>query len=264
MLKLESGQYLGLTKRRFDVDGVVISEIEYHQKVSEGWHYHQNKHLTLIVKGGNTERRQRAEIPLGPGALIVYNSGELHRNLNTLYPSQNINIEIEDCFFAAYSLAPSLFEDLPAEHPVLKLSTLKAYWECISNEAPSVATVHAILLDLLCLRRSEKAPDAQSRWVRLLKEVIHDRWNETLSLKELAAIAGVHPVTISKNFRKHFSCSLGEYMRQVKIEQSLRLIKQAHLSLTDIALQCGFADQSHFTRTFKAIVGFLPKEFKKL
>ena len=97
-----------------------------------------------------------------------------------------------------------------------------------------------------------------------MKEVIHDRWDEKLTLKELSAAAGVHPVTISKNFPKHFSCSLGEYMRRVKVEKSVRLIRQKHATLTEIALRCGFADQSHFIRTFKAATGFLPKEFRKL
>jgi len=53
-------------------------------------------------------------------------------------------------------------------------------------------------------------------------------------------------------------------MRRVKIDKSLHLIKQQHATLTEIALRCGFADQSHFIRTFKAATGFLPKEFKKV
>ncbi|MEW6737177.1 MAG: helix-turn-helix domain-containing protein [Acidobacteriota bacterium] len=42
------------------------------------------------------------------------------------------------------------------------------------------------------------------------------------------------------------------------------MIKNSQMSLTEIALHCGFADQSHFTRNFKEITGFLPKEFRKI
>jgi AraC family transcriptional regulator len=42
------------------------------------------------------------------------------------------------------------------------------------------------------------------------------------------------------------------------------MLKNTRLSLTEIAYTCGFADQGHFTRTFKAATGFLPKTFRKI
>ncbi len=63
----------------------------------------------------------------------------------------------------------------------------------------------------------------------------------------MATIIGVHPVTISKYFPRYFSCTLGEYMRKLKIEKSLSLIKSPGNSLTNVAYACGFFDQSHFT-----------------
>ena len=264
MLTLDSGQYLGLTKRKYHAEGVVISETEYHRRVFEGWHFHKNKHLTLIVNGGTSEQRKHTQVDAFPGTVIIYNSGELHRNLNTLHPSKNINFEIEDLFFANHSLEPASFENLSPEHPELKLSTLRAYRECLSDDAQSVIAIHSIFLNLLSPNRRQKMIHGYPPWVRRVKDLIHDRWDERLSLKDLSRAAGVHPVTISKNFSRYFSCSLGEYMRRVKIEKSLRLIKQQDATLTEIALRCGFADQSHFIRTFKAATGFLPKEFKKV
>jgi AraC family transcriptional regulator len=125
MLNLESGEYLGSARKKFDAEGVLISEVEYHQRVFEGWHYHKNNHLTLILSGGNREQRKHAEIHAYPGSILIYKSGELHRNINTVHPSTNINIEIEDSFFANYSLKPALFENLTDEHPGLKLASLK-------------------------------------------------------------------------------------------------------------------------------------------
>jgi AraC family transcriptional regulator len=102
------------------------------------------------------------------------------------------------------------------------------------------------------------------QWVSLLQEILNDRWNEQLTLNELCTLTQVHPVTISKNFTKYFTCTLGEYMRKLKIDRSIRLIKNQNLSLTDIAFECGFADQSHFIRTFKELTGWLPKKFQQL
>lgn len=264
MLNLECGEYLGSTRRKYDAVGVVISEIEYHEKVFEGWHFHQNRHITFIVSGGNREQRKHAEVEASPGAVMIYNSGELHRNLNTLHPSKNINIEVDDGFFANNLLDPSSFQTLSTEDPELRLSALKAYRECLVDDDNSILAIHAILLNLLGESRPARMCQERPPWVRRVKDAIHDRWEEKLSLKELSSVAGVHPVTISKSFPKYFACSLGDYIRRVKIEKSLCLIKQKHTTLTEIAFRSGFADQSHFIRTFKAATGFLPKEFKKL
>ena len=264
MLNLESGEYLGVARRKYDAEGVLISEVEYNQRVFEGWHDHKNKHLTLLVTGGNKEQRKHAELRAYPGEVLIYNSGELHRNINTLHPSLNINIEFEDFFFKNYSLDPALFDNLSPDHPNLKLAVLKAYRECLSNDAQRIMAIHSVLLNLLSLRRQGKMINQHPPWVPRVKEVIHERWNERLSLKELSLAVGVHPVTISKSFSRYFFCSPGEYMRRAKIEKSVCLIKQTQIPLTEIAHRCGFSDQSHFIRTFKAVTGFLPKEFRNL
>jgi AraC family transcriptional regulator len=100
-------------------------------------------------------------------------------------------------------------------------------------------------------------------WLKKVHEMLHDSWNKKLTLTDLARESSVNPITISKHFHKYFSCTLGEYMRKLKIEKSLAIIKNS-TSLTDVAYLCDFADQSHFIRTFKHLTGFLPKEYKRL
>jgi AraC family transcriptional regulator len=95
-------------------------------------------------------------------------------------------------------------------------------------------------------------------------ELLNDNWNSEISLSDLAFVANVHPKTISKHFPRYFNCTLGEYRRIIKVDKSLSLIKTSNLSLTEIAYECGFYDQSHFTATFKYMTGFRPKEFQKI
>jgi len=101
-------------------------------------------------------------------------------------------------------------------------------------------------------------------WILQLKTLLLDRWDETPALEELSLILGVHPVTISRYFPLYFNCSLGEYMRKIKIEKAIQMIQTRQMPLTAIAHACGFFDQSHFTRTFKQVTGFLPKQFQQL
>lgn len=99
MIQLKAGRYLGHNKRSWDVNGVLVSETEYHDTVFEGWHCHENNHITLILQGGNQEQRKNKEFESVPGEVVTYAREELHRNLNTAHPSRNINVEITNGFF---------------------------------------------------------------------------------------------------------------------------------------------------------------------
>ena len=110
------------------------------------------------------------------------------------------------------------------------------------------------------MERFEKSPF----WVKSLNELLNDCWNENPNLQDLSQILNLNPITISKHFPKYFGCTLGEYMRRIKINRSLSLIQSKNTNLTEISFQCGFSDQSHFIRTFKNQTGFLPKQFQKL
>jgi AraC family transcriptional regulator len=124
------------------------------------------------------------------------------------------------------------------------------------------------MIELLLLRliatAGRRVTEQQPAWVSLLNAYLHEHTDAPTSLAGLATLAGLHPVTLSRQFPRYFSCTLGEYKRKLKIERSLSLIKKTGTSLTDVAYDCGFYDQVHFTRNFKALNGILPKAFRNL
>src|SRR5690606_35763274 len=146
MIQLNGGRYLGSNKRSWNANGVLVSETEYHSKVFEGWHYHENSHITLILQGGNSEQRKNREYEAVPGEILFYNSGELHRNINTKHPSRNINVEIEDSFFSQYKLDITSINNTKANSANAKFALLKAYKECLANDEHSQETIHGLLL----------------------------------------------------------------------------------------------------------------------
>jgi AraC-like DNA-binding protein len=110
---------------------------------------------------------------------------------------------------------------------------------------------------------SHKTPD----WVKGLKELIQDQidTNLSLTLKDLSKDLDVNPSYISREFSKHFdNLSYGDYIRKLRIERAIELLKTATYTLTEIAYLTGFSDQSHFTRIFKQQTGRTPSEYKKI
>ncbi|HMF71536.1 MAG TPA: AraC family transcriptional regulator [Flavitalea sp.] len=258
MIRLERTAYLGTNRRSFSLDGIVVSETEYTKTVSEDWHYHVNNHITYILQGGNREQRKNDEAQVLPGKLLIYPSGLPHRNLNTAYPSKNINLEVDDEFLLRHNLIFSISSSVD-----LKFLLLKIYKECVISDNDSKASIQALVLNIFESLR-EGHEHISPKWVGVIAEVLHDRWNENVSLAELSHELKLHPVTVSKNFPKHFNCTLGEYSRKIKIDRAISLIRQSNRLLTEIALECGFFDQSHFIKTFKHITGFTPQQYRRL
>jgi AraC family transcriptional regulator len=98
--------------------------------------------------------------------------------------------------------------------------------------------------------------------LRRARELLHDRFLETLSLSEIAGHAGVHPVHLARTFRKYYRCSIGEYQRRLRVEHASRQIINSSRSLAAVAVDAGFADQAHFCRVFKNYTGLTPSKFR--
>ncbi|NML40770.1 helix-turn-helix transcriptional regulator [Chitinophaga sp. G-6-1-13] len=259
MEQLSSGTFLGKNKINYHLSGIILSETVYHAAVSEDWHHHANPHCSLVLEGGNLEHRRFSQQEVLPGKLVRYAAGEEHRNLLTLHPSRNLNLEVEPAFWRAYGLPESSWDSLP-EH-ALQLAILNLYKEC--TLLPGHDTLaHAILLQHW--GAPVKAGKGTPAWVAQLQQLLHDRWDAPLSLHLLAEEIGIHPVTLSKYFPVYFHGTMAEYLRKIKVGKSLALVRDKKQSLTAIALQCGFFDQSHFIRNFKQYTGYLPGAFRKL
>ena len=87
---------------------------------------------------------------------------------------------------------------------------------------------------------------------------------KTGRLYDSANEANIHPVHLSREFSRHFHTHLGDYLRLVKVQRAMTLLGEPERLLTEIAFECGFADQSHFIRSFRAYYGMTPLEYRRL
>jgi AraC family transcriptional regulator len=92
--------------------------------------------------------------------------------------------------------------------------------------------------------------------------MIKARFLEHLTLSDIAADVGVHPVTLAREFRHHYQCTVGEIIRRERIGFACRELLSSGKPLADVAISSGFYDQSHFARTFKKTVGITPTQYR--
>ena len=99
-------------------------------------------------------------------------------------------------------------------------------------------------------------------WLKQAKDLIHARFAENLTLEQIASEVGVHPIHLASVFRQKYLCTVGEYIRGLRIEYACREIERGELPLALIALEAGFANQGHFSSTFKRLTGFTPVAYR--
>ncbi len=81
--------------------------------------------------------------------------------------------------------------------------------------------------------------------------MIHERYAEPLVVTDMAAQVGMSRSQFGRVFRKLFGLSPRDYLTSVSVNAAAHLLSETELKTTEIALQSGFYDHSHFTREFK-------------
>ncbi|ADB38221.1 helix-turn-helix transcriptional regulator [Spirosoma linguale] len=260
MVELQKGHYLSETNRIYPADDVLVGLTTY-QKVlgTSTLHSHRNPHLSFVLKGTMQVRRKTLfSDRTAPEQISFMHGQEVHQVTPLSQFCKNINLELEASFFRRYDLNEQIIaENIRKNGPANGLLMVRLYKELIHLDDSFNESVQMLLLAAASgwLKTESTLPG----WLFQVRELLHDRWQETISLTEIAHIARVHPVTMSRYFLRYFGTSLGEYRRRVKIERAIGLLTTTNRPLAEIAYRCGFSDQSHFIRAFKEQTGLLPK-----
>lgn len=108
-------------------------------------------------------------------------------------------------------------------------------------------------------------PNISTLQIKRLKYVlsfIEDHYSEQISLEAMAEIAGLSPRYFCKFFRKMTQYTPTEYLNYYRIECACEQLAQMQLSITEVALNCGFNDISYFIKAFHKAKGITPKQYK--
>ena len=137
--------------------------------------------------------------------------------------------------------------------------------ELRGGDAFSPLVVQGLSLEIAALfaREAVRRDDPVPAWLRKTRAQI-EADPCTCSLHALARDAGRHPATLARGFRAAFGLSVGEYARRARLRTAVRLLEATGWTLADIALECGFCDQAHLTRSFKAAYGIAPSALASL
>lgn len=255
--------------RRMTIAGSILKEGVYDAGIELPIHAHERPNYCLVFKGACTERLGSRVIDFKPQTLGYLALGDAHSLRTSRAPVHCFGIEpatalVERLRECSLEIKNSVYmQDGPATDLVMKL-----YREFYLADDASPLAIEALLLELLVeAARRQSPPSAEKRlprWLRQTEELLRASFSDPLQLAAVAEAVGVHPVHLAREFRRHYKCTAGEYVRRLRIESARRELAQSQASLAVIALAAGFSDQSHLTREFKRMTGYTPLQYRNL
>jgi len=229
-------------------------------------HCHEHTNIALVLRGVFLETVNERPCEIDFYSLILRPGGEPHANRYEKTDACCLIIEVQPQRLEMIREVSSVLDS--AAHirkswvPIL---TSKVYREFRTSDSVSSLVIESLLLDLLSrAARYELAGDStpSPRWLRQARSMIHEEFARPLSLSCIADSVGIHPAHLARTFRRRYRCTVGEYVRRLRLDRAATELLESDKTLAEIALDCGFYDQSHFTHAFKLHHGMTPFDFR--
>lgn len=160
---------------------------------------------------------------------------------------------------------PDLFErPTRFHHAEIAALARRIHAELRAPDPTTPMAAQGMALEMLALAsRAEPIPDdGPPAWLVRARAILDEAFREGPRIGDVAVEVDVHPARLSRAFRRHYRCSIGEYVRSRRLDWAARELRRRDRTLAEIAQRAGYADQSHFTRAFKRAMGVPPGEYR--
>ena len=261
---LQTGKFYGKTQRRFESGGIVLSEITHACGRKLPRHTHESAYFGLLLAGSYSEKCTQRVAEYDPFTMGFHPPALTHSDEVGMCGSQMFCIELRDSYLnrtRPFLTAPQFVPDLCASEVTwLGLRLYRSF----AGETLDVVELSELCADMLERVSGSRICDDNSNppWLDRALELLHQSFRQSLTLEEIAAQVGIHPIHLSRVFRKRHGCTMAEFMNRLRVQFACRLLADGWADLAKVAADAGFADQSHLGRVFKSCTGQTPSRFR--
>lgn len=250
-----------------------VSTASYSADWHSTLHTHPCAELFFITGGRGYLRLSDHSVPITTGDVITVNSNVEHTEVS----SDKLSLEyIVLGIDGLEALSGDTGEDgysivhfqSNSEQLLFYLNNLLKE---IESKQPAYNTVCQDLLEvvlLLLMRRSEftvtfvPSSHKSSREAAIVRRYIDNHFKETLTLDDLAAVAHVSKYYLSHSFRRAYDTSPINYLLSCRIQESLYLLTETDMTLSEMSQLLGFSSPSYFSQSFRRLQGISPMQYR--
>ncbi len=252
----------------------LLPYLECRRSTNSGRHYREHTHSAFSVGAideGSVSFKVGSELgTLAPGELVLIDPDVLHycnpsgpglRNYYVLYLAKPWCAEVQNSLWGAEAFRPVracvLRDRAVYDRFVAAMELLLGAGELLEKEQ----AIHELAEELFAAAEGVPVPrDSGDLDVDAAKETLASDLDRSVTLAEAAAAHGANPFTFLRRFKAAADVTPHAYRMSRRIERAKELLRQG-ADISGVALDCGFCDQSHFTRVFKAVTAVTPREY---
>jgi AraC family transcriptional regulator len=222
-------------------------------------------YLAVALEGAVHKTFDRTSTVLSRGSFMSIPAGAAHTSAFGVQGCQVLVVRATD--EEGERLFGSLLRS-PVQVPARAAGVLgwRLAGELRCRDVSSAIALEGLALELLA--RADRATLSETgrpqAWVKTVEELLDAATPHAVTLQELGAAVGRHPAQVARAFRRAYGVSVAEYVRWLRLEWATAAVASTDDPLARIALDAGFADQSHFTRCFRRHHGTTPGRYREL
>jgi AraC family transcriptional regulator len=260
---LRGGEFYSPVRSRLRTDDVLLSELRQPGSRSVPRHEHELAYVTVMLQGEYREGDRGHLDELRPFTAVFNPAGVAHSTVIGPAGASFFTIELgeENLRHLGVSLPRRTVFDRGVG--AMLWPGLRLYSAFKTHTADPLVLEGHVLEMLGAIAGLEGAEKTAPGWFGRVKGRLQEGFREPLRMRDLAREAGVHPGHLARVFRKMERRTPGEYQQRLQVRAACELLRDPEWPLAAIAAECGFADQSHFTRVFRRVVGSTPAQFRR-
>src|SRR5688572_23175855 len=218
--------------RRHAVGGVVVSERRYEPRCEQRRHQHERASMYLLLAGSCVESYGSRERAYRRSSIVTNPAGVTHAVRYHDQGGRILHVELDQGFDRVEETrggrADALMRDL---HRAL-----------VGAELGSSIDVEALACEVAAeLARDGRAPERRvPAWLVRVRDRLHDDDGQPTSLSEIGENVGIHPTHLARTFRRYYGCTIGAYLRQVRVQEARDRLAESDEPLADVAIATGF------------------------
>lgn len=226
------------------------------------FHYDGHSRISIVLNGRLKEKAGQSEIFAQAFSVVVKPGDVWHSNEFGPDGARLLSVVFPPDFLSDSSGEP-VFQHWQWYHSNQVARATSRYLQRLRlTDDPASETID--FLAALSPRPASHFTKATPDWLELVSEQIRDQPEVNYSVQELASSIGVHPVYMARAFRKYFDCGVKEYIHRNRLRNIISSLTDTKQPLVEVALESGYADQSHMSRFFKQATGMSPGAFREM
>ena len=251
--------------RHLNANGFVLTETSYSPGLSIPAHAHDNAVWVYVVEGSVSTETSGQRSELSAAGLRWVPAGNYHSNRYGSAPCRCLLIEFgENQAAHIASCSDVLRRDAsyqPGAFPALVAR--RVYAEFRNGDPVAPLAIEGLLFEAVARTARTEGRRGVPPWLERIRAAIEAEYRRGVSIGELSAAEGIHPVHAARMFRRHFGCSPSQFVRARRVQFAADELHRSDAPLSHIAARSGFSDQSHLTREFRRVFGTTPAAFRR-